>query len=65
MVDIGVAIAWIVISWLSLVALSAYARTAAAWELETEFAGLTIDGGSGLLDVYGIGARSSVFPARR
>jgi hypothetical protein len=65
MVDIGVAIAWIVISSLSVVALSAYARAAATCEPETEFAGLAIDGGSGLLDVYAIGVHSLASTAHR
>lgn len=56
MVDFGVAIAWIFISAVSVVGLSACSRAATAGAADTELAALAFDGQHGCEDVYAIGA---------
>lgn len=58
MVDIGVALAWIVISAFSVLGLSAYARATAIDEQEAELAGFPLDVWSGSLDAHAIGAHA-------
>lgn len=57
MVDLGVAIAWIVISAVSVVGLSAHVRAAAAIDVDSELACSTLHGRPGSEDLYALGAR--------
>jgi hypothetical protein len=65
MIDIGVALAWLVISAFSVVGLSAYARAARIDEQETELTGFPFDGWHSSLDTQAIGAYPQASAVRR
>lgn len=65
MIDIGVALAWLVISAFSVVGLSAYARAAAIDEQEAELAGFPFDGWPSSMDTQAIGAYPQTPAVRR